>query len=274
MPRLYGFAKERKMDDIVKVLKIFMEAGSTIELAQSLRCWCRYEVRVEKIIGIVPKATRMAGKLASFEGIVAYQVEGRPSERFPPLPERRVPTLGNVDYESKAYAVHYNGGVSEDRSLTIDLRLKEEGTIFASMNLPIRKVSKQCYMLDKPVQFEEDCIISNDFERGMKVRLSARKVVLERGYLGTYYVCMLATRTLSASFLNLVTGSFRAQTRSSSKRNSKSCGVDRTLQPRETEALFFEAQRPNLRKEPVFTAARCHRLGESRRCEPNSSSWG
>lgn len=190
LSREYKFAKERKMYDIKTALNIHRTARTVIAFAQSLRCWTRYEIKVEQISGMV----RQTGSLRtdSFEGIVEYRIMGK-TEPLEPLPVRNVSASGVVKYREDNVPVydtiHYNSGVPEDRSLVVELRSTVDRSLFASVVIPISLVCQKCQYLGKPVVFERECRIGEAFEAGVKIQISAKKVVLEKHYLGEFSMC-------------------------------------------------------------------------------------
>jgi hypothetical protein len=198
LSREYKFVKKRKMEDMETVLKIYRTARTELAFAQSLRFWSRYVVRVEKISGLVlsPRGIHQQGANAAFEAVVVYNVGGA-SQILASVPIRNVSGSGIIDYQEDTavetefpiHYIHYNRGVPEDRAVEVKLKSTVDRSELASVYLPIDEVSQKCYAMDRPVAFERECRIGGDFEPGVKILLSAKKISLERDYLGEFYCC-------------------------------------------------------------------------------------
>ncbi|CAB9508516.1 expressed unknown protein [Seminavis robusta] len=182
----YQYAKERNLPLVKTVIRTYRTADLTITAAKCLKSWCRYEVRVEKIVGVkLTEIGELHPEAQRFEGVVSHYVHGN-QQRLQGLPPRDIPITGEVEYPGMPedlYLVNFNRGISEGRTLVIELRSSGGGKKFCSLSLPIRDISDRCYVYHKEVVLERPFSDSSVFRRGMKLRLVVRKVPLEPNFI-------------------------------------------------------------------------------------------
>ena len=169
---------------------------------KSMKLWARYEVRIQKIIGIEVTAIGERHHSQVFEGRVFHFVNG---EGFSlPSLAKKIALSSSVSYTEEshnAYLLNFNPDIDEGRTLVIDLHGEGNQTKLASVSVPLREISQRL-ALEQQVLLEKEFGHGAFFKEGMRICLQAKKVPLQDGFLGEW-ACMSSGLSMSSKQLIL-----------------------------------------------------------------------
>lgn len=185
----YDFTKREGFQKIHKLMSIFRAAAAGIATAQSLKSWCRYQIRIEKIAGfrLSEEASAQSG-ITTLRGEVCHSVN-HSEKKLPALPLMDIGET--IDYGAgnaalPEYDLHVNPLLEEElRELRICM-YTTEGEVLAQVRLPMKKVSQVCKAFGEEKAIEIDLKCSDLVQPGARICLRATKRHAPLDYVRKY----------------------------------------------------------------------------------------
>ena len=199
---VYEYTRRKGYETVHNILRIYKASSLAVGLAQSLKMWEAFEIRIRSITGLYVADLASSKSITTFKGAVYFYVNeaGKKHTSLPPMD-----LDSYVDYGSGAAALpeygplHYNSALKDDRRLVIHLHSPSGDMVpIAKLGIPLGEVREICTVYDNYFSTEREFKCEDAVKPGVKLHFQASRKRVNPDHLGKF--CLLFSSSSKSSF--------------------------------------------------------------------------